>query len=253
VTRDVKDEEDGNITPRKQAVKPSFNDLEMRQSPESKFSIQMSPTKDEKDNNNVPEQKKRQKPKVRVADHDHLHVPLVENFLAGIVMPRYEPKNFFDQSDKDSPAKDQGNENELKVYDDDHTPSQMRESSSSLHTDPSMRDYDFNYEPDQNFNIFLPQAASLRNDRMGSGLGVMGTKNAPNFEEESQELSEEVAGDKQILSDAILGPDVEEEQVLDDRSDETPTPDQSATDVRRGLSDHVPRLRKSERKGITSK
>ena len=87
--------------------------------------------------------------------------------MGGKKLPKYEPKFFQDPSDyKDSPAKSQDGEHELRVYDDDQDGSKIIESSSNLHTDPSMRDYDFHYEPEQiSSNIFGIE-------KIGGGLGV---------------------------------------------------------------------------------
>lgn len=85
--------------------------------------------------------------------------------------PKYRPENIGETVDsqnlESSPEKADRSEEELKVYDGSRT-------SSSLATDPSMRDYDYMIEPDQ-FNFYLPPASRKpEQEKMGDGLGVVG-------------------------------------------------------------------------------
>ena len=104
-----------------------------------------------------------------VKDHGMMDIPLVDNIIAGKRMPKYKlPESIMLYEDnKSSPSKSVQDE-ELKVYD-----RSKSSFSSSLHTDPSMRDYDYMIEPDEMFQYYLPPNANkVEPLSIGEGLGV---------------------------------------------------------------------------------
>ena len=161
--------DDQIITPRGELKPPQQEFLELELSPHAKFSIQMSPSKDAKPSDAVPEKKKSKNrgPKYKQLDHDQLSVPMVDAALGSFFkLPKYRPRAaFLDEDHKTSPSKSEAAElqEELKPYDG---------LSSSLHTDSSMRDYDLQNEPEM-FNFYLAQgAAKPATEGIGDGLGV---------------------------------------------------------------------------------
>ena len=116
----------------------------------------MSPSKGEKVESKSPtKQSKKQEPKKKILDHGLLEIPMIENSIGGIgnffKLPKYKPRQAnLDNTDdnRSSPQKSDapGEEQELQIYDKsvlDHS-----KTSSSIHTDPSMKNYDYMIEPE---------------------------------------------------------------------------------------------------------
>lgn len=148
-------------------------------SPESKFSIQMSPGKGEKLPPELPEkQPKKQEQKTVIMDHGQLTIEMVDDAIDGVYkLPKYQAPDYMNYSDANSsPKKSQhSQEEELKIHDGSMT----SEISSSFKTDPSMRDYDFMIEPEIKFNLTyggLGGQDTKHKDSVsiGDGLGVKG-------------------------------------------------------------------------------
>jgi len=137
----------------------------------------MTPSKaDLKGHYEAPIQKyKMNQPKILVVDHDKIDVPMIDNLMMGKLLPKYVPADDgFDTSEqKSSPAKSgmDDDDGELRVYD-----ASQSIQSSSLHTDPSMKDYDFMIEPDEMFSFYMPDHKDKKDDEdMGAGLGYLGS------------------------------------------------------------------------------
>lgn len=132
----------------------------------------MTPSKaDLKGHYEAPIQKyKMNQPKILVVDHDKIDVPMIDNLMMGKQLPRYVPADDgFDTSEqKSSPAKSGLGDEELRVYD-----ASQSIQSSSLHTDPSMKDYDFMIEPDEMFSFYMPMEDKKDDEDMGAGLGYL--------------------------------------------------------------------------------
>ena len=108
------------------------------------------------------------KPKVKVMDHDKLSIEMVDDVVdTGMFRyPKFRPNNHMMEDELNSPKKSvvEASEEELKVYD------KLQESSSRIHTDSTMKDYDYDIEPDMNFPQFRPIV--VQNKLIGDGLGV---------------------------------------------------------------------------------
>ena len=154
--------------------------LEVEESPYGKFSIHMTPGSGEKlpaDPSPQPEKREKKKEhKVNIRDHGLLTIEMVDDALDNVYkMPKYRPPDIMNYGeDSLSPKKSpMSTEKELRV----HEGSQKSESST-IKTDPSMRDYDYMLEPEFKYNYnyaFGHQKANMKKESssIGDGLGVL--------------------------------------------------------------------------------
>ena len=184
-----------------------------------------------------------------VLDHDRIDVPLIDNLILGKQLPKFVPNNDefeFTEENKSSPAKSGQGDEDLRVYDESQSLASL--ASSSLKTDPSMRDYDYMIEPDEMFSFYKPLDGQKMDEGMGAGLSFMGSSGGRlNQFKGVYELDKSSEDPENRISD--LSPSIEDKMDSGEMSQGGPATNPASIDD--GVE--KPGIRKTLRKGVASK